>query len=340
MPELSPRTAVCAGYMPLDIIDGGDQVWRRAGGTAGNVAAILAFLGWNSALAGRIGDDEAGSELISDLRHAGVDCGMLQHDAGAPTNRLVHRIGATHHRYVYTCPNCNRRMPRSRPLMLSQLEKIFETIPSPDVYFFDRANVATVQLAERYAAAGALVVFEPSTPANARLLQRALAAATIVKSSDEHGPAPDEIGSPPPPDQLRVVTEGAGGVRFRLGRGSWRRLAAYAAPAIVDAAGAGDWMTAAIIDALADAASISTDALDGALKVGQSLASLNCRLPGARALVEGRTRSEVLTLAARLREQDEDVHIQAAPIDVPVPTQTCTWCLLPVATGASAVALG
>jgi fructokinase len=347
MSDSPPRTAVCAGYMPLDIIDGGDRVWRRAGGTAGNVAAILAFLGWKSSLAGRVGDDEAGSELLGDLHEAGVDSGLLQREAGAATNRLVHRIGVAHNRYLFTCPNCNQRLPRSRPLTLSQVEKIVSTISSADVYFFDRANAATVELAERYAASGALVVFEPSMPANAGLLQRALAAAAIVKSSDEHGPLPDQVCAPPPSGQLRVVTEGAAGVRFRLGRGRWKRLAAYSVPAVLDAAGAGDWMTAAIIDALGHRGrGIDNRAAIEALKVGQSLAALNCRLPGARALAEGRTLAEVLHLArsfglaVRLRDHGEHMTMPAEPADAAPQPRTCGWCLLPAASGQSAVALG
>ncbi len=58
-------------------------------------------------------------------------------------------------------------------MRLDQVETVVDSVPAPSVYFFDRANAATVALAERYAETGAVVVFEPSTPANAALVQRA-----------------------------------------------------------------------------------------------------------------------------------------------------------------------
>lgn len=338
MPESGTPIALCAGYMPLDIIVQEARVWRRAGGTAGNVAAILAFLGWHSVLAGRVGDDDAGSELIRDLEAADVDCGLLQEDAGSETNRLVHRVGARPHRYQYTCPRCDQRLPRSRPLTLSQVDEIVSTIPAPALYFFDRANAATVQLAEVYAAAGALVVFEPSTPTNAGLLGRALAAARIVKSSNEHGPSPSHR-SAASPGQIRVVTAGPAGARFRVGEGPWRGFAAHMVPTVVDAAGAGDWMTAAIIDATMDTAPITDRVIRTAIEVGQSLAALNCGLPGARALMEGRTRKEVLGLASQLREQNDYPRMDAAPIRTAPLDERCAWCLLPTAHQDAALAV-
>ena len=144
-----PPSALCAGYMPLDIIDDGAGPRRRAGGTAGNVAAILAFLGWDAALAGRVGDDHAGDELLADLMRAGVDCRLVDRERGALTTRLVHHIAGGEHYYLYTCPHCGQKLPRSRPLTLERLETVLAARERPDVYFFDRVNSATIALAER-----------------------------------------------------------------------------------------------------------------------------------------------------------------------------------------------
>src|SRR3954469_20713035 len=140
---MSDRVAVSAGYMPLDIIETGASTWQRAGGTAGNVAAILALLGWRAALAGRIGDDVAGSALCADLDHAGVEKDLLEIETGALTNRLVHEIRPFGHLYRFTCPRCRQALPRSRPLRLAQVDALVGARPRPDVYFFDRANPAT-----------------------------------------------------------------------------------------------------------------------------------------------------------------------------------------------------
>jgi fructokinase len=328
---VNPRPQVlCAGYMPLDVIDDGTAPRRRAGGTAGNVAAILAFLGWNAALAGRVGDDQAGDELLTDLTRAGVDCRLVDRDPGAATTRLVHHIAGGEHCYLYTCPHCSQKLPRSRPLTLERLDRVMEARQAPEVYFFDRVNAATITLAEHYAQVGTCVVYEPSTPASASLLQRAIAAATIVKGSVEHGPglvASYEGGGD---GQLRVITEGSAGARFRLGNGDWRRVGVFEVP-VVDASGAGDWTTAGMLHALAGISNPTEQQVGDAIAFGHSFAALNCAVPGARALMDGRSRASVLGMATRLRHGEPRLPVADLTPEVSAPAGGCEWCLLPLA---------
>jgi fructokinase len=328
MQPLDPRSVVSAGYMPLDVISFGGEVWRRAGGTAGNVAAILAFLGWDSVLAGRIGSDHAGDALIRDLGRSGLDCSLIHRDPAGSTNRLIHEIGDSDHRYLFTCPNCGQRLPRSRPLTLDQASKVLENHSAPTVFFFDRANPATVALAEAYAENGrTLVVFEPSTLANASLFHRALAAAAVVKLSKEH--RDPDIWEDLAPDTvpIQVITGGADGARYRVGRSSWRRVATFQVP-LVDASGAGDWTTASMLHRLAGLPDLSGPAIAEAIEFGHALAALNCSLPGARGLMEGRSRARVLALGTRLRNGRPQFPM---PVDRPEATakpHECSWCLL------------
>ncbi|HEV7492161.1 carbohydrate kinase family protein [Baekduia sp.] len=316
--------------MPLDVIDDGTATWRRAGGTAGNVAAMLAFLGWHTKPAGRLGDDVAGQALVSDLRGAGVDTSLLQVDAGAATNRLVHEIRRGEHRYRFTCPRCGQPLPRSRPLRLDQVEPIVAAVPNPDVYFFDRANPGTVLLAERYAARGTTVVFEPSTPANATLIQRAMRAATIVKGSHEHGPELVEHYESGQDGQLRIITQGAAGARFRLGTGRWHHVGVFAVD-VVDAAGAGDWTTSGMLDSLIGKRSLAASDVGEAVMYGHALAALNCALPGARGLAESRDATTVAKLVRALQEGDEVEPLSAPPmVSSTVAHDLCDWCLLHV----------
>jgi fructokinase len=321
-------SALCAGYMPLDVIDDGTAPRRRAGGTAGNVAAILAFLGWDAALAGRVGDDRAGEELLSDLMHAGVDCRLVDRDRGAATTRLVHRIADGEHCYLYTCPHCAQKLPRSRPLTLERLDTVMAARDRPDVYFFDRVNAATIALAEHYAQAGTLVVYEPSTPASASLLQRAIAAATIVKGSVEHGPGLVASYEGGRPGQLRVITEGSAGARFRLGNGRWQRVGVYEVP-LVDASGAGDWTTAGMLHALAGISNPTQQHVWEAIEFGHSFAALNCAVPGARGLMDGRSRASVLGMATRLRRGERRLPTTRTIPNKMSSSGDCDWCLLP-----------
>lgn len=322
------QSAVCAGYMPLDVIEHEGDVWRRAGGTAGNVSAILAFLGWDAALVGRVGDDRAGDELIHDLGRAGVDCSLIDRDAGAVTNRLIHSIEDSHHSYLFTCPNCGQKLPRSRPLRLERLERIQMARPRPDVYFFDRVNPATIGLAEAYARVGTLIVYEPSTPASAALLDRALRVAGIVKGSVEHGPGLVAEYAERKQGQVRVITEGSDGARFRIGDGPWRSVGVYPVE-VVDASGAGDWTTAGMLHKLAGR-SISSTKLVEAIQFGHSLAALNCAVPGARGLMESRSRASVLGMATRLRAGDARFPVAHALPEMKASHAECEWCLLSI----------
>lgn len=326
-------SALCAGYMPLDVIDDGTVPRRRAGGTAGNVAAILAFLGWNAGLAGRVGDDQAGDEMLTDLTRAGVDCSLVDRDGGAATTRLVHRIVGGEHCYLYTCPHCFQKLPRSRPLTLERLDRVIAARQRPDVYFFDRVNAATIALAEHYAQTGTLVVYEPSTPASASLLQRAIAAATIVKGSVEHGPALVASYEGGGDGQIRVITEGSAGARFRLGDGDWHRVGVFEVP-VVDASGAGDWTTAGMLHALAGISNPMEQQVWDAIEFGHSFAALNCAVPGARALMDGRSRASVLGMATRLRHGERRLPVAAATPEAFAVPGGCEWCLLPLAEGA------
>lgn len=323
----NPRTVVSAGYMPLDIIDTDEGVWQRAGGTAGNVAAILAFLGWTSALAGRVGDDQAGLTLRSDLDRLSVDCSLIEIDENSLTNRLVHKVDSTGHHYRFTCPHCGQRLPRSRPLRLDQVESVIEAYPHPDTYFLDRANPATVLLAERYSRAGVTVVFEPSTPANATLLRRAIRAASVVKSSHEHGPDLVESYQGGRRDQLRVITEGARGARVRLAGGKWHRIGVFDTE-LVDAAGAGDWTTAGMLHKIVGNGGLTLAGAKEGITYGHALAALNCAHPGARGLLEDRTRSSVQSLVSNLRRGNQVRPGFGKPAPVKPRSGACSWCLL------------
>jgi len=325
MPE--QLSVVCAGYMPLDLVHYGERTWRRAGGTSGNVAAILAFFGWDASLAGRVGDDLAGEELIHDLSGVGVDTSLIDRDSGAQTNLLVHRIIPQGHSYAYSCPECEQKLPRSRPLTLERVERIIETRPTPDVFFFDRVNHATIALAEHYAPLGCTVVYEPSTPANATMLERAIAAASVVKGSVEHGPSLVDSFPRGGPRQLRVITDGARGARFRFCSDSaWTSVGVFEVD-VTDASGAGDWTTSAMIHRLAELAEPTSAEVREAIEFGHSFAALNCIVPGARGLMEGRSSASVLGMATSLRMGRPRLPRQHSQPGLREVTGCCATCL-------------
>jgi fructokinase len=299
---MSARSVVSAGYMPLDAISHDDLVFHQAGGTAANVSAILAYLGWHATLAGQTGDDHAGQVLIDDLSAAGVDVAQIHRATGMATPRLVHHVLPGGHYFAYACPTCRRRFPRSRPLTIEQAHACVQVNARPDVYFFDRANAATLYLAEHYARAGSVIVYEPSVPANAELLRRAVIVAHVVKHSDDRSVGGlDDLGVEPRRGQLRIITHGAEGLEVRSGSGRGRRYPALATLA-VDTGGAGDWTTAGLIATAIGSEGLDVHAVENGVRFGQALAALSCTAIGARGLMR-LTRRTVLRRAQAVQAE-------------------------------------
>src|SRR5690349_12502006 len=73
------RKLVAAGFLALDVVFGLEDAAPQfyAGGTSGNIATGLAYLGWNSLPIGRLADDVAGDVVRKDLERWGVETRLL-----------------------------------------------------------------------------------------------------------------------------------------------------------------------------------------------------------------------------------------------------------------------
>jgi len=162
----------------------------------------------------------------------------------------------------------------------------------PRVFFMDRLSRSSLSLAAAAAERGAVVVFEPSSKSDKRLLTEVLQLAHIVKYSDQRLAGLDEFVGSSGSVLLEIQTLGSDGLRFRsqLPKSpvpEWEHLSALAAPVLVDTCGAGDWCTAGIVSKIAVEGSdglkrVSGSQLHHALRFGQALASWNCGFEGAR----------------------------------------------------------
>lgn len=326
--DLPPRSILAAGYTPLDIVRYKGRQWHAAGGTAGNVAAILGFLGWDAALITDYGDDLAGRRARRDLQMANVSIAHIRLLAGHATPRLIHEIDGVGHRFRFHCPDCDTAFPRSRPLRLDRAIEMAGLGLRPDVYFFDRVNAGTLHLAEHFARTGSLVVFEPSRPARPAWTQRAIAAADVIKHADDRDPGLTKTH--PRPEQLWVITGGASGTRFRVGNGKWHDSPAFTYP-VVDAGGAGDWTTAGLVHTLPISGRRTVAAVASALAWAQALAAVSCGSPGARGLARNQSADAILRATQFLQHRGCGPHEPASAAARPaaVPADTCRICLQP-----------
>jgi fructokinase len=304
--DANPRSVLASGFVALDVVRSDQGVWMRAGGTAGNVAANLAYFGWKARIAGLIGRDEAGRIVSRDLSDAGVDTSDLyQHDqVGTPL--VLHEVNGKSHRFKFGCSVCGRPYHRYRPLATAKVPKLLSCERLADVFFFDRPRAAALALAEAHAKAGRLVVYEPSSAGNAGAHMRAAACADVVKYSEEQAAKFEKYFPEDPPNhQLRIVTRGDKGVLFRLGPEAWREQPAHSV-SVVDAGGAGDWMTAALLDCLGLHRPWQAAEVEEAVRWAQGVAALSCLVPGARLLAS-------IVESAVLRRQVKALLSEGAP---------------------------
>jgi fructokinase len=269
-----------------------------AGGSCGNVLTILSLLGWTSYPIARLRDDSAADLLLEDIERWGVKSSLISRGPSGSTPIIVERIhlgrnGHTWHHFEWTCPTCGAWLPRFRPVLATQVPAIVGKAPKPRVFYFDRVARGILELARAARSHGALIIFEPSSVKEPRLFRECLGVADILKYSSERMDYAHEllrdVAAP-----LEVATFGEHGLRFRWRGGRsvprWRTMEATPTPGLRDAAGAGDWCTAAVAHSLgrggrASLEEASLGDVEAALAVGQGLAALNCQHYGARGLM-------------------------------------------------------
>lgn len=299
-PKKNAPVCVGSGFVALDLIlIGRDEChpsFTFAGGSCGNVLAILAFLGWDAVPVIRLKDDDEATKLVADLEKWSVNTRFVLQEPSGVTPVVVQRIltsinGDPYHRFEWKCPTTGILLPRYRPLPQQIAIEVSTQLPKPKAFYFDRVAKSALLLAERSRARGALVFFEPSAMGDPQLFNQCLAVADVIKYSAERLPNPPRFPEGFGP-RLEIQTLGSEGLRYRfhapeVGRGAWKRLPAVSISGFKDAAGAGDWCSAGIIDILARKGRTSFEnasaaRLEFALKRGQALAAVNCRYEGAR----------------------------------------------------------
>lgn len=295
MSEIRKPAIIGSGLLCLDVMPHPTGRFRYAfstGGTA-NVMAILRSMGWNVSVLGKIGDDLAGHYVLADLRACGIDTEFV---AFSPEiNTPIYELHQTDkgHRFTKICPVCEKQYPEYTPVDRETIARFKVKNPEPvDVFYFDKLSPQVVELAREYKKRSALVYFEPNRIEDDNLFRTSVRVADVVKYSSERRldveAFTNETTLP-----LEVETAGKKGVRFRTftdgRRSDWISVDGCPVERFIDAAGAGDWLSAAIVDALAGKGSgsrpYSRSNLVTILTEGQKLSAKNCAYTGARGLM-------------------------------------------------------
>ena len=302
--RLKKKKAVSAvvvgtGLLALDVVVGAEnsaQAKFWAGGTCGNVLTALSYLGWAAKPIARLDTSSASDIVVSDLRRWRVSKEFIRVEPSGSTPIIVERItknsaGLPKHSFSWRCSGCGAPFPGYKPELLSVTGEIATRVSGVKVFFFDRVSAGAIQLAQAFAKANAVVVFEPSGIGNPILFRKAWEIAHVIKYSHERLSDLSEMevaGSP----RLIVETLGEAGLRYKLRSATaegdhWVEVKSFSVMNLKDAAGAGDWCTAGIIAKLAPRGlkqflSASDKDVYSAIRYGQALATWNCGFEGPR----------------------------------------------------------
>ncbi len=292
--ESNRPTCVGIGLVALDVLFNGKPsapLGFYAGGSCGNVLTILSFLGWEAYPIARLRNNEAGNILLRDLEHFGVNKSLISSE----------KAGNPKHRFEFRDPETGSYLPSYKPVLSACVDSIFETQPKSNVFYLDRVNRASIEMAKKCKSQNALIFFEPSSFKEDKNHDECLSYADVVKFSSERISNYQEK-FPVCTRELEVMTMGPEGLVYRLrNQKTWTHIDAYTISSVVDAAGSGDWCTAGLIHGLFNRTKgtieISDQVIENALEFGQSLAALNCCFMGARGAMYA-LKKEVLLDAA------------------------------------------
>jgi sugar/nucleoside kinase (ribokinase family) len=318
------RCIAGTGLVALDVVSEAGEVKPLlfAGGTCGNVHAILSYLGWKATPIARLDDSVPGQLVSADLARWGVDTSLLSLPPLAKTPVIFQRVrkdrdGVPFHTFSFHCPGCGRRFPGFQPVTASALlsGSANGAARGADVFFVDRVSKSALLLAEIASDGGGIVVFEPASCDGSKTFNRMVELAHVVKYSHERL---DELAVPRGSSKpfVEIQTLGRGGLRFRTRLPEmdrrWHHLQAEPIVQLRDAGGSGDWLTAGFLYALTSGdgdrlEGVTREDLTKALCVGQALAAWNCQFLGARGGMYSARVSEVSEVVRKTLAHEKSI---------------------------------
>lgn len=243
-----------------------------------------------------IENDRTAEYILNDLKNCNVYTDYIVQESTGTSPIIIENIhhdqnGQEKHSFSFRCPCCKQRLPSYRPIPAKLATSLVESLPQPQVFFFDRVSRAALDLAKYYVEEGGVVFFEPISIGNPEHFQEALEISHIVKYSQDRLSEKDII---PRIDKTILVIETMGdlGLRYlnRCGQPSsqkWVTLRPFHVRQVRDSAGSGDWCTAGLIHMLASQGlagfqNLQPAELTNAMQFSQALGAWNCMYEGAR----------------------------------------------------------
>ena len=271
---------------------------------------ILATLGHPTWILANIGSDARGHAIVDELASAGVNVSGIHTSGTKNTGGIIEHVnpvGSKSRKYSYTCPVCSSNLKTPNLARVDQILEYIETAPDFDVFFFDRVNRGMIEVAKRLSRLNSLVYFEPNSISAGRNSELAAINSDVVKFASPQLNSSGSDWLPPSNSRTRLLieTRNSAGLKYRIKNSSgtwsqWIYREAIESQAVVDSAGAGDWLSAGIIHHLIKS-SLRTrwnqNTISDAIQFGQQLATLSVSYTGSRGLSKNMSGREILRLA-------------------------------------------
>jgi len=327
------------GLVCLDIIYYKDNQQVSNGGTCANVLSVLSQIGWESWVLKPKYDDPWDGFIESNLNTLGVNI-INYKFVKRECPRVIEELNDENHFFNTVCPMCNKKILNLPRFGIKNFNEINGDFGKIDVFYHDRVSDGIREIVKTMHQQNKLVFYEPNTARNPNLLIKDSLNAEIVKFSLKNVSIKiaDEIRTRAIYGNTKVIiiTDGENGLLFSyLTSGnrmsSWQKVDAFRSVKIIDAAGAGDWLSAGFIDRLTASWDLSKGYLDENLLVasitnGIEYAKLSCKTIGAQGVFYS------AEMMAELKELSNSSNCIAKPllnIKISNSEDICSKCLMP-----------
>jgi len=337
------------GLICLDIIKVKDEVRYINGGSCGNVATALSFLGWNSYVISRSYSDIAGNIINENLTNTGVkkiDFGKKPVEAPRIIEELLNEKGEyCYHKFLMKCDVCKKKMPLIKLINKNDARGILNAHSNFNVLYSDRSSDGVDHLKKIFNERGDWVVYEPNSSRNFNSFIIKSKSSHIVKFSSDRIPlrTAEKLKELAIDSHILLIvyTMGKDGLLFCYRKrnnaiSKWIHLKSQPVPKLVDPSGAGDWCTAGLLNVLIGNNIkrknwLSKNEVIAALQYGQALSAISCAFIGGQGLIYANFNDETIKETVKKLKNKTKREVRPAHITFQEAKNLCPLCLRQIA---------
>lgn len=322
------------GLMCLDIVYYKGMPKIMSGGSCANVISVLAQVGMNCTILREKYSDCFESFLYDSLSDFGVKQ-ILYKKTTLETPRVIELLDESHHDFLTCCPECGKKVLNIHMPSENDITKIDSMkLRDFDLLYCDRTSKGIIHLMDAVHKNNGIVIYEPNSGRNLKSIFNCAEHADIIKFSNQRIPF-SVANQLKETNKLKmiIVTMGEKGLMYshvcQNGRMSdWIKVKSDFKGPIVDASGAGDWLSAGFITELINH-DLDNDSFYSSVKLKEMLAQgmkysqLCCASIGAQGVFYSEASLDVLK---RLSNRDSALKGHIFGGEYSTQSNICPYC--------------